>query len=375
MQKTILLCLTIFPVLAFPKVSSFTIKGNAGSLNKPAKVYLDCVKDHQHVIDSSEIINGLFEFKGTVEFPIQGFIFLNKSGNGKANTSDYRDLYLENGTILITIQQDSMALATVEGTPSNEDNILFREMTKPSSDASAALMIKKENASPEQLKSESFIHEIDSLTDFYTKESISARKKFILEHPNSAVSLIQLNNLTYFKIDASELVKFYDKLLPQLKESALGKELAIKLANMQLLTNGMMAPDFSLPDINGKMVSLSSFRGKYVLIDFWASWCVPCRRENPNVVRAYQNYKGKNFTVLGVSLDSKNGKSQWAQAIQKDGINWTQVSDLKGFESKAALLYHISAIPQNYLIGPDGRILDWNLKGPNLQNKLKEILK
>ncbi|MGN7819712.1 redoxin domain-containing protein [Chitinophaga sp. 22536] len=136
---------------------------------------------------------------------------------------------------------------------------------------------------------------------------------------------------------------------------------------------GMEAPDFTLPDPNGKMISLKSMRGKYVLLDFWASWCGPCREENPNVVKAFQQFKGKNFTVLGVSLDKT--KDQWTAAIAKDGLAWNHVSDLKFWDSSVVPLYGINAIPTNFLLDPQGKVIASNLRGDELIAKLKEVLK
>ena len=136
---------------------------------------------------------------------------------------------------------------------------------------------------------------------------------------------------------------------------------------------GQVAPDFTLPDPSGKMISLSSFRGKYLLVDFWASWCGPCRQENPNVVKAYQQYKGKNFTILGVSLDKT--KDQWQKAIQADGLAWNHVSDLKFWDSAVVPLYGINAIPTNFLLDPQGKVIATNLRGPALEAKLQEVLK
>jgi len=136
---------------------------------------------------------------------------------------------------------------------------------------------------------------------------------------------------------------------------------------------GKQAPELSLPDVNGKEISLASFKGKYLLVDFWASWCGPCRGENPNVVKAYHEYKNKNFTILGVSLDKD--KDAWQQAIQADQLDWKQVSDLKFWNSKAAEVFGFQGIPFNVLIDPQGKIIGQGLRGEDLENKLKEVLK
>ena len=133
------------------------------------------------------------------------------------------------------------------------------------------------------------------------------------------------------------------------------------------------APDLSLPDVDGKTIALSSFKGKYVLVDFWASWCLPCRKENPNVVQAYNKYKNKNFTILGVSLDKE--KEDWVGAIESDKLSWTQVSDLQEWSSAAVSTFNFSGIPFNVLVDPEGKIIAQSLRGDSLEDKLKEILK
>ena len=145
------------------------------------------------------------------------------------------------------------------------------------------------------------------------------------------------------------------------------------LADLKKSQRSEQAPDFTLPDTTGTPVSLSSFKGKYVLVDFWASWCGPCRQENPNVVRAYNQFKDKNFTILGVSLD-KN-KNAWLEAIKNDGLTWNHVSDLKYWNSEAAALYDVQSIPYNVLIDPDGKIIAEDLRGGNLIKTLGSVLK
>lgn len=137
---------------------------------------------------------------------------------------------------------------------------------------------------------------------------------------------------------------------------------------------GKEAPDFTLPDINGKEIKLSSFRGKYVLVDFWASWCGPCRAENPNLVQAFNNFKGRNFTVLGVSLDRPGQKDKWLKAIKDDQLTWTHVSDLQFWNSPVVALYKFEGIPFNILVNPEGKVIAEGLRGPGLEAKLAEVL-
>jgi len=135
---------------------------------------------------------------------------------------------------------------------------------------------------------------------------------------------------------------------------------------------GDIAPNFAMSDTNGKPVSLESMKGKVVLLDFWASWCGPCRMENPNVVRAYQKYKDKGFTILSVSLD--NSREKWLQALKKDGLTWTHVSELRGWDTSAGKLYHVTGIPATFLIDKDGKIIARNLRGSALDEMLDRVL-
>jgi peroxiredoxin len=162
---------------------------------------------------------------------------------------------------------------------------------------------------------------------------------------------------------SKEFAEYYVKISPKQRLHT----------NTASLDNGSRAPELALPDADGKIITLASLRGKYVLVDFWASWCGPCRGENPNVVQAYQEFKDKNFTILGVSLD--NNKDAWQKAIKEDHLTWPQVCDLKGWASAGAVIYSIQSIPSNYLIDPNGKIVTSNLRGEALEKVLANLLK
>jgi peroxiredoxin len=206
-------------------------------------------------------------------------------------------------------------------------------------------------------------------------ESLSAVTKiadnFIRKNPSSYVSpivLIQLMELGNLQ-KAEEL---FSILSADVRETDMAKYVQTQIEDSKINAIGTVMADFSQADTSGKMIDLKSFRGQYVLVDFWASWCRPCRDENPNVVSNFNKYKSKNFTVLGVSLDQ--AKPAWLNAIKMDALDWTQLSDLKGWKNDVAAQFRISSIPQNFLLDPDGKIIAKNLRGDELGRKLEELL-
>jgi len=196
---------------------------------------------------------------------------------------------------------------------------------------------------------------------------------FICERPASFVSLMLIAQLNdEGRITKTKLDSLLNTLSPELQNSELGLAVADNMKIAQLNAVGTEAPDFTQNDPDGHPVSLADFRGKYVLIDFWASWCGPCRKENPTVVKAFNTFKDRNFTILGVSLD--NNRQAWLAAIERDGLAWTHVSDLKGWKNQVAVAYHVENIPQNLLIDPEGKIVAKNLRGEALMQELTRLI-
>ncbi|MBX2923448.1 MAG: TlpA family protein disulfide reductase [Chitinophagaceae bacterium] len=204
------------------------------------------------------------------------------------------------------------------------------------------------------------------------KENKELVVHFAKENPGSYASAFLVAQSFSYDADPSELEPLYKGLTADVQGSHYGKNIKATIDAANKTAIGSVAPDFTLNDVNGKPVSLASYKGKYILVDFWASWCGPCRQENPTVVKAYNAYKSKGFDILGVSLDEK--KENWEKAIHQDQLTWTHVSDLKGWQSDAASLYGIKAIPMNYLLDKEGKIIAKSLRGEDLIKKLGEIL-
>jgi peroxiredoxin len=374
MKKALFTALAVLPFAAMAQTQPFTVKGKLGNIKAPAKAYLQYRKDGATITDSVGISNGAFEFKGTAgASPIQAVLRLNKAGNGLTKSRDGQQIYLEPGVIEVKNAADSLRTATVSGTPTNAENQAYKTAMKPVNDIYETMTAKMKAASPAQRESAEYKQEMEAMDKKADELTEPINKKFVKTYPKSVISLDVLRSLAY-GADYAEIAPLYASLSPSLKESESGKKFGEQLAKMKNVALGAIAPDFAMADTSGKVVKLSSFRGRFLLVDLWASWCGPCRQENPNVVRTFNKYKDRNFTVLGVSLDRPDAKDKWIKAIKDDGLTWTHVSDLKFWNNEVAQMYGVQAIPQNFLLDPNGKVIAKNLRGDALDAKLAEVL-
>ncbi|HEX8019727.1 TlpA disulfide reductase family protein [Mucilaginibacter sp.] len=375
MKKILLLMLGLMPLVLMAQ-NNFTVNGNVKKLKNGDKIFLFYQLDDQQKSDSVTVQNSNFSFAGNVPHGVQATICLNKNPlvnrTAPGEKLDFLHFYIEPGKISLKAA-DSLKNITVSGSQINDDAAVFRAQRQPTEDKFTAL--NKEFAStPDSLKTDAFINKMRSRESQYMGELRVSGLEFAKTHPKSYISLLTLQQAAADTLISEDAAKAYSNLSPQLKNTPLGKTIPLLLASSTNTRIGSQAIDFAQETPEGKTIKLSDFKGKYVLVDFWASWCGPCREENPNVLAAYNKYKGKGFTILGISLDNPGKKDAWVKAIADDKLTWIQVSDLKGWNNVVALQYGVRSIPSNFLIDPAGKIIAKGLRAEGLNSKLAELL-
>lgn len=361
-MKKILALLLLAPILTMAqgKPKPFSIDGKIDGYDDGVTVTLYKNGDNTE-LGKTTVQKGKFLLKGNIEEPVLGFLVL--------GTDKPIEIYLESKPMQVKGTKADPDHAAITGSSSHKDFADFTKTFLPIAQSISTLAASINNTMPGAQR-DTLLKTYHQMQDNFQEEL----DKFVKQHTRSYVTPFLLNITYQFKEDILLLEKRFNLLDAAVKNSQVGQQLKNYIAENKVGAVGTEALDFTQSDTTGHPVSLSSFRGKYVLLDFWASWCGPCRQENPNVVANYKKFSQKNFTVLSVSLDRPGQKDKWIEAINADNLTWTHVSDLQFWNNSAAQLYHVQAIPLNFLIDPNGKIIGKNLRGPELEAKLCEVL-
>lgn len=329
------------------------------------RIFLTELSDQQFVIRDTAKVNadGSFEFKGKITEPD---IF-------RISLTDQNGMLLVIDTSHIEVRADAKDLQkTYEIKGSKESNLIKSLMDHSERNQRQVSGLEKRFMAAQQAGKSDSMMVLQEKYLALTAENAQEIKRFIRKHPDSFVASYAAFSMLKPEADPEFLDSMAIAFNKNIPDSKFVKLLNEQAASANSIAVGKFAPEITLPQPDGTLLSLSSLKGKYVLIDFWASWCRPCRQENPNVVKLYNRYKNKGFEIIGISLDES--KDQWFEAIEKDQLSWRHVSDLKGLNSAAVQLYNVQDIPQTMLLDKDGKIIAMNLRGLSLEKKLASVL-
>lgn len=358
--KAVICLLMSNSALAQKKTPQFLIKAKIAHFTD-SLLFLNYGTLGASSLDSAVVKNGVFTFKGHVNEPAVGMIF---TKNFKVKI----DLYIDNGNITVAGDADTQFNYSVTGTGATKE---FEQLNQQFLDNRRRTIALFQKAYDLKKSGDSVTaNQLQAQADSQYHWEYKARHEYIAAHPKSYISAFELLGYTS-TITLRNAIKLYDGLDASIKKSNVGKEIVSRIELLSKVEEGKPAQEFTQTTPDGKAVTLSSYKGKYVLVEFWASWCGPCRAENPNLLSQYKLYNSKGFDILSVSLD--NNKDYWLKAVEKDALPWTQVSDLKGWNNEVAVLYGIRAVPASFLIDPAGKIVATGLRGETLNKRLETL--
>lgn len=342
--------------------SAFTINAEIIGVEDGTPIFLNVVEDGKLIKkDSVNILSSKVNFTGQLDSPEMLYFQV-------GDTRKMINLFGENGLISIKVNVDSLDRAVVTGSETHDVLMAFKEFLKPIDTKSEQLnedyRVASANSDTEKM------NELRETYEELRRKQIAMIKKFIIKNNESFIAPFLIKGYLYYDMEYPALDSLLTQLSPLVHSSKNYIDLVDRVKKLKSVAIGMPAVDFALNDTMGNPIAISSFQGKILLIDFWAAWCGPCRRENPNMVKLYNDYKNKGFEIIGVSFDENREK--WINAIHEDQLTWPHVSDLKGWSSEAGKLYAINSIPATVLLDRQGNIIAKNLRGDALREKLEE---
>ena len=372
MKKFVLVFSILFSMLSCdsdPK--GYVINAKIDGVQDGLKVTLKTFTNNKQVeVDTTTVKNGGFTFKGVIENPDIHIMSIQ-------NTRGSLPFILENKNLDFTIYKDSLGLSKIQGSQANDDAQEYMNSISKFRKESEILRVGFMKARKE--------NNTDSINSYKEKMQASGNKNkefninFVKESEPSLFSVLLLENLLNSnQLPSNEIREILNSYPPKLQESVSGQRMKEKIDASLATAEGSLAPDFTAPTPDGKEITLSKVKGKVTIIDFWAAWCGPCRKENPNVVKVYEKYHDKGLEIIGISLDGnprqKDAKQEWLNAIEKDGLTWHHVSNLNYFNGPVAKKYNIRSIPATFILDSEGKIIAKNLRGPALEKKISELL-
>lgn len=371
-MKSIWYVIVFVAMVLQTKAQKFELSGKLPLRDDYKKIALTYESKGYRMRDTADIVKGKFRFTGAVDEPTQARLAIvrNTEEKDKPNTRlNFKVFYLESGKTKLNSKASLYESVVQGGATQKEYNIYEGEIAEVQAE-----LDKRQDLTTKYVETRDrvFLDAARLHLGEFKKKKIDYEENYIKQHPDSYITLnlVQERRGLY---DPKIFGPYYDGLSERMKVTPSGLQMGKRLELAKKTGIGTQAIEVVQEGVDGTVISLSSLRGQYVLLDFWASWCAPCRAENPGLVSIYEQFKDRNFEILAVSLDKS--REAWLKAIKDDGLQWLHVSELDGWKNSAAKAYGVSAVPQNILIDPNGLIVAKNLKGEKLRNKLISLLR